>query len=45
VKGGDAHGAGILLQMPEEDGNEKPAERHSEEQEASDTRNLPFLWN
>jgi len=45
VKGGEIHGAGILLQMPEEDGNEKPAERHSEEQEASDTRNLPILWN
>jgi hypothetical protein len=45
VKGGQIHGAGILLQMPKEDGNEKPSERHSEEQEASDTWNLPILWN
>jgi len=45
VKGGEIHGAGILLQMPEKDRNEEPAERHSEKQEASDTRNLPILWN
>jgi hypothetical protein len=45
VKGGEIHGAGILLQMPEEDRNEESAERYSEEQEASDTRYLPILWN
>jgi hypothetical protein len=45
VKGGEVHGAGILLQMPEEDGNEEPADGHFEEQEASNTRNLPILWN
>jgi hypothetical protein len=45
VKGGEVDGAGVLLQMPEEDGNEESAERYSEEQKASDTGNLPILWN
>jgi hypothetical protein len=39
------HGTGVLLQMPEEGGNKEPAERHLEEQEASDTRNLSIMWN
>jgi len=30
MKGGEVHGKGILLQMPEEDGNEEPADRHFE---------------
>jgi hypothetical protein len=45
MKGGEIHGAGVLLQMPEEGGNEEPAERYLEEQKASDTRNLSILWN
>jgi hypothetical protein len=45
MKGGDIHGAGVLLQMPEESGNEEPAERHFKKQEASDTRSLPIMWN
>ena len=45
MKGGEIHGAGILLQMPEESGDEEPAKRHLEEQETSDTRKLSILWN
>ena len=45
MKGGEIDGASILLQMPEEGGNEEPPERHLEEQEASDTRNLSIMWN
>ena len=45
MKGGKIHGAGILLQMPEESGDKEPAERHFEEQEASDTRKLSIMRN
>jgi len=45
MKGDEIYGAGILLQMPEESGDKKPAERNIEEQEASDTWKLSILWN
>jgi hypothetical protein len=31
TKGGEIHGAGILLQMPEKSGDEEPAELNIEE--------------
>jgi hypothetical protein len=30
VKGGELDSAGVLLQMPEKDGSEKPAEHYTE---------------
>jgi hypothetical protein len=45
VKGGEINGTGVLLQMPEKGGDEEPAERHLEEQEAGNTWNLSIMWN
>jgi len=45
MEGGETHGAGLLLQMPEEGGNQEPPERYLEEQKASNARKLPILRN
>jgi hypothetical protein len=45
VKGGEIHGTGVLLQMPEKGGDEEPAERYLEKQETSNTWKLSILWN
>jgi len=45
MKGGERYGTGVLFQMPEESGDEEPAERYLEEQETSDTWKLSILWN
>jgi len=45
MKGGEPHGAGILLQMSDKEGDQEPAERYLKEQKAGNTRNLSILWN
>jgi len=44
MEGGDTSGAGILFQMSEKGGNQKPGERYPEEQKASDAGGLSILW-
>jgi hypothetical protein len=45
MKGGGTNGAGILLQMSDEEGDEEPAERHLKKQETGDAWNLSSLRN
>jgi hypothetical protein len=45
MEGGVTNGAGVLLQMPEEEGDKEPAERYPEKQEAGDAWNLSILRN
>jgi len=42
-EGGEIHGAGILLQMSDKEGDQEPAERYFEEQKAGDTWDLSSL--
>ena len=45
MEGGVTNGTGVLLQVPEEGGNQEPAERYLEKQEAGDAWNLSSLRN
>ena len=44
MKGGEIHDTGVLLQMPDKERDQEPAERHLEEQETGNAWNLSSLW-
>ncbi len=45
MEGGETNGTGVLLQMPDKEGDKEPAERYLEKQETGDAWNLSSLRN